>query len=201
MNVAVSVDIPVDVACSDFDAATVTVTSQGDGGKSDSSTLTTSADTVRGVTVEPPSDSQSGDPGEMVTYTLRVTNTGNCTDTFSLTVSGNAWNTDAPSSVGPLAPGATPDRRSRALKAPGAPPWRTTAPVAAEASPARAHGPKAHPLRGWGRTRRGIRREHRPTRTSTAAARLIRRGRARRGRAARCRRWGPRWCLPSRPTS
>ena len=30
-----------------------------------------------GVTIEPPADAQSGDPGTTVTYTLRVTNTGN----------------------------------------------------------------------------------------------------------------------------
>ena len=64
---------------------------------------------MRGVTVEPPSDAQSADPGETVTYTLRITNTGNCADTFDLAVSGDAWNTIAPSSVGPLAPGAGTD--------------------------------------------------------------------------------------------
>jgi uncharacterized repeat protein (TIGR01451 family) len=80
----------------------VTVTSQGDAGQSDSSTLTTTVNSAYGVLVSPASDSQSGDPGEVVTYTLMVINTGNVTDTFDVAVSGNTWGTSAPSTVGPL---------------------------------------------------------------------------------------------------
>jgi len=57
------------------------------------------------VTVMPHAASRLGLPSALVTYTLRVTNTGNVADTFTMTVSGNAWTTDAPSSVGPLAAG------------------------------------------------------------------------------------------------
>ena len=59
-----------------------------------------------GVTVTPPVDSASGDPGVIVNYTLRVTNTGNVADTFNVTRAGNAWTTVAPGTVGPLNPGA-----------------------------------------------------------------------------------------------
>ena len=45
------------------------------------------------VTVSPTADSSNGDPGEVVTYTLRVTNTGTLSDTFEVMVSGNAWPT------------------------------------------------------------------------------------------------------------
>ena len=62
-----------------------------------------------GVTLEPPTDAQSGAPGTTVTYTLRVTNTGNCTDTFDLSPSGGAWPVDLPRSVGPLAGSAGAD--------------------------------------------------------------------------------------------
>ena len=43
------------------------------------------------------------------TYTLRITNTGNVADTFTIGVSGESWVTEAPSSVGPLAAGAGAD--------------------------------------------------------------------------------------------
>lgn len=44
-----------------------------------------------GLTLEPPSASQTGYPGEVVTYTLRLTNTGDIADTFDITNTGNVW--------------------------------------------------------------------------------------------------------------
>ncbi len=61
---------------------------------------------VYGVTIEPAAAAQAGDASTTVTYTLRVTNTGNTTDTFTLSKSGNAWTTDVPASTGVLAAGA-----------------------------------------------------------------------------------------------
>ena len=58
---------------------------------------------VRGVNVTPTALAQAGAVGTPITYTLQVTNTGNTTDTFNLSVSGNAWTTNVPATLGPLA--------------------------------------------------------------------------------------------------
>jgi len=50
---------------------------------------------------------RSGGAGETVTHTLMVQNTGNHTDTFTLTSGSSAWAVSIPASVGPLAPGAS----------------------------------------------------------------------------------------------
>lgn len=62
---------------------------------------------VYGVSVSPAADAQSGAPGATVSYILDVTNTGNGTDTFDVTLAGNGWTTTVPTTVGPLADGAT----------------------------------------------------------------------------------------------
>jgi uncharacterized membrane protein len=103
-SIAVTVAVPASAQCG-TEVATVTCTSN-DGTASASSTLTTTASAVRGVTVGPPSASLSGNPGDPVFYSLSVTNTGNCADTFTFAASGNSWSTSAPS-VGPVDPGAS----------------------------------------------------------------------------------------------
>ena len=60
-----------------------------------------------GVEIAPPTDAITGNVGTVVTYTLTVTNAGTTTDTFDLSLSGNAWTASAPATVGPLAAGAS----------------------------------------------------------------------------------------------
>lgn len=59
------------------------------------------------VTVSAPAD-QSGDPGQTLTYTFNIQNTGNSQDTFNLAAtSSKSWALSLPTAVGPVAAGAT----------------------------------------------------------------------------------------------
>ncbi len=60
-----------------------------------------------GVSLAPSTAAQSGLPGATVPYTFTVTNAGSETDTFTVTLSGNAWTATAAPTVGPLAGGAS----------------------------------------------------------------------------------------------
>jgi uncharacterized membrane protein len=105
-SVGVTVHAPLDGMGGDVDTAVITFTSRGDGERSAGATLTTTVNVVRGVVVRSPADSRLGEPGEAVTHTLGVTNTGNLSDTFDVTAGGHAWTTAVPAPVGPLEVGA-----------------------------------------------------------------------------------------------
>jgi len=60
------------------------------------------------VDLEPPAAAQTGDAGTTITYTLRVTNSGDCADVLDVTVAA-LWPAEAPATVGPLAAGAGTD--------------------------------------------------------------------------------------------
>ncbi len=89
-------------------AAKVTATSQGDNAKTAEITTTTTILPVYGVTLTGIGDltTETTDAGGGVKYILRVTNTGNTSDTVSLAVSGDAKATLNKTSV-PLAAGAS----------------------------------------------------------------------------------------------
>ena len=89
------VDIPADAAGGEMDVATVTA-SIGDA--SDSATATTTAENVYGVWVTEDMTG-TGNIGSSVTYHVWVTNTGNTTDTYDVTASGNSWTTTPDSPV------------------------------------------------------------------------------------------------------
>jgi len=56
------------------------------------------------VHLEPSAAAQTGDTGTTITYTLRLTNAGECVDVLDVTVVA-LWPTDAPATIGPLPAG------------------------------------------------------------------------------------------------
>ncbi|MFZ0547255.1 MAG: hypothetical protein WAM60_17540 [Candidatus Promineifilaceae bacterium] len=103
-TVQVQVDIPNTPNTSD--SFTITATSVNSPTVSASAVGTTNAVVNPAVDATTPDDSQSGSPGDVLTYTVNVTNNGDYTDTFAVDLSGNVWPTTASTnSVGPLAAG------------------------------------------------------------------------------------------------
>jgi uncharacterized repeat protein (TIGR01451 family) len=89
----VTVVIPAGASPGQWSQANVMATSQGDSSQSALSVLTTTAQALTyGVTVAPAAATDSGHPGTTVTYTLRITNTGNTGDVIDLSYIGpSTW--------------------------------------------------------------------------------------------------------------
>ena len=69
-------------------------------------TLIVGPETVSGVAATASTLAQSGAPGELVSYTVTVTNTGNTVDSFAVELAGNSWTTTrTPTSITNLAAG------------------------------------------------------------------------------------------------
>jgi hypothetical protein len=60
---------------------------------------------LKGIHITPPAQSKYVAPGSQVNYTLSLLNVSGATDTFTLSASGNLWNTTIPAMVGPIASG------------------------------------------------------------------------------------------------
>jgi uncharacterized membrane protein len=60
------------------------------------------AEAEHAVSLNPYAASSQADPGQVVSYALRVTNAGAIADTYQVSVRGNKWTTAYPLTVGPL---------------------------------------------------------------------------------------------------
>jgi hypothetical protein len=61
------------------------------------------------VSVDPTVDGAMDEAGSTVEYVLNITNSGNATDLYNISTSGNLWQVSQPSQIGPLLPGADTD--------------------------------------------------------------------------------------------
>ena len=86
----VSVTVPSDAIENESTEITVVATSEGDPTKSDGATCTAQAKALWRVEVSISPGSKSGAPGETLTYTITVKNTGSIADTYTLSAVGEA---------------------------------------------------------------------------------------------------------------
>jgi len=104
-TVTVQVDVPVDAPEGAMDTLTLNFVSQTSAKPAGAMVLNTTAGQTA-VSLRPMLDIRTGDPGATVTHTIQLTNTGNLTDSFDLTVTGSVWGVSPlTATVGPLAPG------------------------------------------------------------------------------------------------
>ncbi|MFN2110708.1 MAG: PKD domain-containing protein, partial [Anaerolineae bacterium] len=101
----VTVTVPGDALAGDESVTMLTATSQGDGGIVIAVPVTATADAVYDVALSPQVSVGVGEPGGTAIYTLTVSNTGNATDTYTLTTDGAAWPTTLVPQTTSLAPG------------------------------------------------------------------------------------------------
>jgi uncharacterized membrane protein len=101
-NALVTVTIPITVGGNLTGYTQITVTSQADPSQQATAMLATTANTLAGVALTPTANARSDYPGQNVTYTVYLSNTGNTSDSFSLANSNSVWPVSMPSSVGPV---------------------------------------------------------------------------------------------------
>ncbi len=104
MDIAIAVEVPQDGVWNDLGVTEITAASISNPAEIDTTTITTR---VMGyqvdITPDPP-DPQTGHPGEVLTYTLQVSNIGDFVDSYTVTISAS-WGMTTPITVGPLLPG------------------------------------------------------------------------------------------------
>jgi subtilisin family serine protease len=96
VTAAVLVDIPAHAPGGTSDTAQVRVNLVDNPAIQRSLTLTTMVETVYGFDWTAPQLAQSGYAGMSITYTLRLTNTGNVSSTFHFSVTERTWPTHVP---------------------------------------------------------------------------------------------------------
>jgi carboxypeptidase T len=103
--VVVTATIAVSAALGDLDEAALIFASVPPAALPVTVTLVTAVPAGYGLYVWPPAAAQGGALGTTVTYALALTSLGDLADTFNVALTGTAWATTAPATVGPLALG------------------------------------------------------------------------------------------------
>jgi choice-of-anchor B domain-containing protein len=107
-TVVLTVTIPVNPVSGSViiatDVVTINATSENSPGTSDFGVGLTHANVNPNVSLDPPAQTQSGFPGETVFHNITITNTGDYTDTFALSLE-TIWPAFAPTTTATLAPG------------------------------------------------------------------------------------------------
>jgi hypothetical protein len=110
----ISVAIPADAKLNSKDTATLTVTSTRTPALQDTFTMETTAGATYGVALGAAEPMKMGLPNTSVTYALSVTNTGNISDTFYISIPQSTWDTNvnlpgrsSGNDIGPLEVGET----------------------------------------------------------------------------------------------
>ncbi|CAG0932248.1 Bacterial leucyl aminopeptidase [Thermoflexales bacterium] len=93
MPLTLTVSIPANTLANATDVIMLTARAQDNALMQTTAALTTTANLVRGVQLGPASAAQNGVISQMIDYTLYLTNTGNLTDTFTLSASHHTWHT------------------------------------------------------------------------------------------------------------
>ncbi|GAB4530470.1 MAG: hypothetical protein Fur0018_17780 [Anaerolineales bacterium] len=104
-RLTVTVTVPLGAYPPQQDVLTATLRATSDGSTLGAVRLTSTVIGARGVNIGPASSAQQTTPGETVTYTLALTNTGSLTDTYTVVMGTPVWHTSAPGSIGPVSPG------------------------------------------------------------------------------------------------
>jgi uncharacterized membrane protein len=104
MEIIVAVDIPEGAPRGQQGVTEITATSISNPAEMDTTSITTTVGEYLFEVQPIPPDSQEGHPGNLLTYTLWVSNTGDFEDSYHVEISAT-WETTASLSVGPILPG------------------------------------------------------------------------------------------------
>jgi FG-GAP-like repeat/Bacterial Ig-like domain/Kelch motif len=100
----ITVTVPFDAQIDDMDTAVITITSQGDELLSKAVQVSTTAIGLYDFDHDPAQSGLTGHPGDVLTYTVQISNIGDFMDSYNIEIS-TTWQTTYPLTIGPLLPG------------------------------------------------------------------------------------------------